>query len=273
MEVDLDCFGLGVPYAAESPSGSRDDSMVHSHFLTFLLLFDSTCLGGGVPFLVLGAGSTDVSTARVERSPSTWSLESSSEGVLFCSGISGSVSKELTSSEMDRSLLGISTTNFSSPSNLTFLTGGKNIRRVVCGLPLSAENNEYDRFMPSFGECGAFFKIDRSPMGCAYGRERDSVRNDDRGVEGDGRGGITCSELAMVLDVVGVVVLVNTLAEPSTPFDDFAYGDGSDEVCSDSFGRPSGVIVVIFAEFVGVFAPLWAIGVVLFSFCEDVASP
>ena len=50
--------------------------MVHSHFLTFLLLFDGTDFGGGVPFRVLGPALSSVSLATLDTHLMSDSLSS-----------------------------------------------------------------------------------------------------------------------------------------------------------------------------------------------------
>lgn len=112
--------------------------MVHSHFLTFRFLFDGVVVGGGVPFLVLGAPSTWGGIVKLTASGTCFS----SALVVDLSGTLLSLSDELDSGETFDSLIGIATASFSSASNFTLLTGGKNTRRVVWGLLLSAEKSE-----------------------------------------------------------------------------------------------------------------------------------
>ena len=189
----------------------------------------------------------------------------------FCSNAWLSKSVETSSDGHQASNGGMLTTRFASPSNFTFLTGGKKILRLVCGLPLSAENSECERFVPSLGESGAFFNIERNPMGCVYGRDWNVLVNGGFGIAGEGRRGK--SELAIVFDVVGVGVPIKTPAEPRTPFEDFVYGDGSEEVCRDNLGRPLAVIVAMFLVPISGIAPLCAAAVLCFVSCEEMESP
>jgi hypothetical protein len=75
--------------------------------------------------------------------------------------------------------------------------------------------------MPSLGDSGPFFRIERRPIGWVYGRLCGGLLKADLGVAGDGRSGMFWLALAIVFDVVGVAVPDTILAEPRTPFDDF----------------------------------------------------